>query len=211
LQETPVSKATDQALAVLFKQVPGGWVFRAPNPRVFGRSKHYLVDDAQREEIVAIMVPRRPTLLLVASIVGFVLAVGAVAAALLLMMPDYPVTVFVAVILAAFLLAILALHLAASRKLRRLQPILAGASPTEQQITLAEIQQAVNRRFSYRQLLLSAITSAFACAVSVATLAVQAYFRKQHGSFLFEPLSLLFGCNAIMFGFLAAKHFRAAH
>jgi tetratricopeptide (TPR) repeat protein len=205
-----VSKSTDQVIAVLFKQVPGGYVFRAPNPKVFGRSPHYLVDEAQRDEIVAIMVPRRPIFLLVAWIAGFVLAVGTAAVSLLLLMPDYPVTVFVVLILAAFLLGILALHLSASRKLRRLQPILARASLTEQQITLAEIQQALNHRFSYRQLLFTAISSAFACAASVATIAVQAYFRKQHVSFLSEPSSLLFGFNAIMFGMLAVTHLRAA-
>ena len=40
-----------------FKPVPGGFVFRVPNPWVFGRAKHYLVTDAQLEEIEAIPGP----------------------------------------------------------------------------------------------------------------------------------------------------------
>ncbi len=34
-----------------FKPVPGGYVFRVPSPWTFGRPDHYLVTDAQIEEI----------------------------------------------------------------------------------------------------------------------------------------------------------------
>jgi len=205
-----VRKSTDQVIGVLFKQVPGGYVFRAPNPKVFGRSQHYLVDEVDRGEIVAIMTPRRPMLLLIAWIAGFVLAVGTALVSLLVLIPDHPVTVFVVVIAGGLLSAILALHLSASSKLRRLQPILAGASLTEQQITLAEIQYALNHRLSHRQMLYTAISSAFACVASIAVVAVHIYFRKPHVSFFSEPLSLVFGFNAIMFGITAATHFRTA-
>src|SRR6266404_5329199 len=40
-----------------FKPVPGGFVFRVPNPWVFGRAKHYLVTVAQLEEVEAIPGP----------------------------------------------------------------------------------------------------------------------------------------------------------
>jgi hypothetical protein len=172
-----VRKSTDQVIGVLFKQVPGGYVFRAPNPKVFGRSQHYLVDEVDRGEIVAIMTPRRPMLLLIAWIAGFVLAVGTALVSLLVLIPDHPVTVFVVVIAGGLLSAILALHLSASSKLRRLQPILAGASLTEQQITLAEIQYALNHRLSHRQMLYTAISSAFACVASIAVVSVHIYFH----------------------------------
>src|SRR5947209_2650492 len=86
-QEAPVSKAGDQVRALMFKQVAGGYVFRAPNPKVFGRSDHYLVDEAQRDQIVATMTPRRPVLLLAVWIAGFFLAVGAAVVALLVVVP----------------------------------------------------------------------------------------------------------------------------
>jgi hypothetical protein len=46
-----------------FKPVPGGFVFQAPNPWVFGASRHYLLNAAQKSEILARMTPRRPILI----------------------------------------------------------------------------------------------------------------------------------------------------
>ena len=143
-----MSKVGDQIKFASFKQVPGGYVFRAPNPKVFGRSDHYLVDEAQRDQIVAIMTPRRPGLLLAAWVGGYFLAVAAGVVWLSVFAPGFPVTVLLVLIAAMLLAAILGLHLAASRNLRRLQPILAGARPTDQRITIAEIRQALNQRLS---------------------------------------------------------------
>ena len=56
-----------------FKPVPGGWIYRAPNPRVFGDAPRYLVNDTQKAEIEAIVAPRRPAL------VGLTLIIGTVA------------------------------------------------------------------------------------------------------------------------------------
>ena len=75
-----MSKAGDQVRSLLFKQVADGYVFRAPNPRVFGPTDHYLVNEAQRDEIVAIITPRRPLLLLAATVV--IIALYAVATVL---------------------------------------------------------------------------------------------------------------------------------
>jgi hypothetical protein len=36
----------------LFREAPGGYVFRAPSPWMFGRASHYLVTDAQKEELL---------------------------------------------------------------------------------------------------------------------------------------------------------------
>ena len=59
---------SDQA----FKPVPGGWIYRAPNPRVFGDAPRYLVNDAQKAEIEAIVAPRRSPLVSVILIIGMV-------------------------------------------------------------------------------------------------------------------------------------------
>jgi tetratricopeptide (TPR) repeat protein len=205
-----VSKAGDQVRSLLFKQVADGYVFRAPNPRVFGPSDHYLVNEPQRDEIVAIITPRRPLLLLAAWTGGFFLALGAAVVSLLAFMPDYPATVFVVLTVAMLLAVIPALHLSASRKLRRLQPILAGVPQTDQRITIAEIRQALNQRLSYPQLRRAAISNAIACVASAAGAALLIYFRKQHASFLSDPLWLLFGFNAVIFGFSSVSSFRSA-
>ncbi len=46
----------------MFKQVAAGWVYRAPNPWVFGGAPHYLVNDAQKAQIEALMIPFGPAL-----------------------------------------------------------------------------------------------------------------------------------------------------
>ncbi len=45
------------AKPVMFKQVAGGWVYRAPNPWVFGDAPHYLVNDRHKAQIEALMIP----------------------------------------------------------------------------------------------------------------------------------------------------------
>jgi tetratricopeptide (TPR) repeat protein len=193
----------------LFKQVAGGYVFRAPNPKVFGSSDHYLVDAAQRDQIVAIITPGRPVLLFAVWIGGFFVALGAAVVALLVVTPHYPVTVLVVLTVAMLLVAVLALHLSANRKLRRLQPILAGVPQTDQRITIAEIRQALNQGLSYQQLRRTAISNAIACVASVAGIAVQLYFRKHNAGLFSDPLCLLFGFNALIFGLSSVSSFRS--
>ena len=72
-----MDNASERLKVVTFKPVAGGWVYRAPNPWVFGDAPHYLVNDAQKAQIEAIIIPRRPVLfgvLLVAGIVAWVFA-----------------------------------------------------------------------------------------------------------------------------------------
>ena len=205
-----MSKVGDQIKFASFKQVPGGYVFRAPNPKVFGRSDHYLVDEAQRDQIVAIMTPRRPGLLLAAWVGGYFLAVAAGVVWLTVFAPGFPITVLLVLIAGMLLAAILGLHLAARRNLRRLQPILAGARSTDQRITIAEIRLALNQRLSYRQLLRAGIGSAIACVVSAAGVVVLLYVRRPGASFFSELLPFIFCFNAIVFGLSSVSHLRKA-
>ena len=48
---------SDGMKSALFRAAPGGWVFRSPNPWVFGDTPHYLVNDAQKAQIEAIVAP----------------------------------------------------------------------------------------------------------------------------------------------------------
>ena len=60
-QEAHVTQPSDVRNSLLyFKWVPEGFVFRAPNPWIFGAADHYLVSEAQRDEIAAILLPQRP-------------------------------------------------------------------------------------------------------------------------------------------------------
>ena len=47
-----MSKAGWPINPFLFKQVPGGYVFRAPSPWMFGRARHYYLTHAQKEELL---------------------------------------------------------------------------------------------------------------------------------------------------------------
>ncbi len=196
--------------AALFKQVPGGFVYRAPNPWVFGRADHYLVDEAQKAAILELVVARRPMLFLAVWIGGFLLAAGAAVAVLLIFGLDYPATVSTALIAAMMPVTVLALHLTARRTLRRLQPVLAGASPTDQRITTAEIRRAVNERLSDKQLWRTGIFSAIACFISVVAVAVSIYFRSQAAGSLSDPVLGLLCFNAIMLGLLSASNLHDA-
>jgi hypothetical protein len=106
-REALLSKVGDQIKFASFKQVPGGYVFRAPNPKVFGRSDHYLVDEAQRDKIVAIMTPRRPGVLLAAWVGGCFLTAAVAVVWLAVFAPGFPVTVLLVLIAAMLLAAIL--------------------------------------------------------------------------------------------------------
>ena len=81
---------------------------------------------------------------------GYFLAVALAVVCLTVLARGFPVTVIVILITAMLVSAILGLHLSASRNLRRLQPILASASPTDHQITIAEIRQGLNQGLSSR-------------------------------------------------------------
>jgi tetratricopeptide (TPR) repeat protein len=193
-----------QIRSAILRQVPGGYVFRAPNPRLFGASDHYLVNEAQRDEIVAIMTPRRMPLILALWLGGFLLAIGA---GLIVLGPSYPATVTIGVIAAMMLAAILGAQLSASRKLRRLQPILAGATRSEQRITLAEISQTIRDGKSYPELRRLAVINSIAAVFAASAAAAQIYLRKPHVGMLSDPMSLLLCLSALICAGAAATSF----
>ena len=66
------SRATIEA--VLFKPAAGGdFVFQAPKPWLFGEAHNYLVNEAQKAEILTIMAPNVPVWRRAAIIGAFVL------------------------------------------------------------------------------------------------------------------------------------------
>jgi len=68
----------DNREALMFKKVPDGYVFRAPNPWVFGRARFYLVNEAQKAQLLAIVTARSQAVFWVA----LVALIGASTAAL---------------------------------------------------------------------------------------------------------------------------------
>ena len=139
--------------AALFKQVGGGWVFQAPNPWVFGRTSRYLVNDAQKAELLAIVTPRSPTLRIAAITAGILLwASAASIIAWAVSSHDEPtasdaLAIFALVVVPIFLALVFALQ----RNLRRMQRVLADAPRTEERITARELRHAMAKAVSLRR------------------------------------------------------------
>ncbi len=156
-----------------FKRVPEGFVFRAPNPWIFGAADHYLVSETQRDAIAAILLPQRPR---TRGGQARCIRIGTVcrphrhdfssvrlhsqSRRRLAVRRDHaarpPCCCFGAI------------SIVARRSLRRLAPILAAAQRTEQRITNAELLEFARDRSSLKQSWLTAV--AFGC-VSILSLA----------------------------------------
>ena len=142
--------------AVLFKQVGDRFVFQAPNPWVFGRKSRYLVTEAQKQELLAIVTPRRPIRRIAVITAAILLWTVAVATFCWAVSPHNDPTALDA--FAMFVLIVVpifgALVVALQRNLRRMQPILAGAPRTEERITHRELRQAMSKAISLRRSLI---------------------------------------------------------
>lgn len=68
-----MSDYREPIVLTLFKQVSDGYVFRAPSPWVVGPARHYLVNEAQKTEIMAILMPPRPMLRVAALVIPLTL------------------------------------------------------------------------------------------------------------------------------------------
>ncbi len=134
-----MSETSRQIEAVSFKPVPGGFIYRAPNPWIFGRADHYVVNEAQKAEILGLTVPRRPLLRLAVIVAGCVLwGAGMGLAAWAFSGHEDPTLSDVGImVVMTFAALFLALHLSLRHRLRQMQPILAAATRTDATITSA--------------------------------------------------------------------------
>jgi len=132
-------------IPVVFKTVPGGYVYRAPNAWLFGSRKHYLANEAQRAEIVAIFkTPTQVTVWVafVSSIMVSALLAEAAALWLWAWLHNPALTGLSAIVSFLFLLyagALVSRHLL----LRRLAPVLSRLAPTDERITDLQENQAI--------------------------------------------------------------------
>jgi hypothetical protein len=147
---------SNEVESVLFKQVPGGYVFQQPSPWVFGRSSRYLVNDAQKAALLAIITPRRPIGRIVAITVGLTLwAVAAPTIVWAVSSHDEPTASDAFAMLALILVPMfVALVVALQRNLRRMRPVLAGAPRTNERITRGEVRHAMASAMSFKRSLL---------------------------------------------------------
>jgi len=142
------SKVSDSAY---FKQVDGGWVFRAPNPWIFGEAPHYLVDTDTKARISEIV--RRPgpfwgLLFLITYVIGCV-ALAVLATQALGFAPDpnkaswLELSAFVALVLIP---TAAVLPIVAAYQSYNLRAVLSDAKPTHLRISAREINQELHDR-----------------------------------------------------------------
>jgi hypothetical protein len=143
------SAMADNREAIMFKAVPDGYLFRAPNPWVFGRARFYLVNEVRKAELLAIITARSQLVFWVA----LVALIGASTAAIAYGSGhDNPTAGDVVIMLALLPVWIYAALLVSIRPMaRRLQPLLAGLPPTDQRITALDLRRAVRKTISFGQ------------------------------------------------------------
>jgi hypothetical protein len=202
----------DNREALMFKKVPEGYVFRAPNRWVFGHARFYLVNEAERKKLLAIVTARSQwvfwivlTVLIGVSTAG--LAYGSGDAN-----PTARDFVIMLVLLPAWLYA--ALLMSTRPTVRRLQPLLAGLPPTDRRITAADLRQAARKTISIPQYLMLGASQAIMAAALV-MVALQKTGRGQVSLFD-DGGALILAFAAVIFvmsslAFLVAALDRARH
>jgi hypothetical protein len=202
----------DNREAIMFKKVQDGYVFRAPNPFVFGRARFYLVNQAQKTRLLAIITARSQAVFWVVLVVSIAASTAGLAYGT---GHDNPTTADVVIMMALIPLWIYAaLLVSVHPTARRLQPLLAGLQPTDQSITLADLRKAVRTSVSFRQYLTLGVSQ----AVTSAALIVMV-LRKINGgrvSVFEDSAALLFAFLAVVLAvsstsFLVAALYKARH
>jgi len=201
-----MGRVSDRTKSVMFKPVSGGWVYRAPNPWVFGDTPHYLVNEAQKAQIEAIIVPRRPVLFaaaLVAGIIAWVVAVATIIWAFGSGHDDPSAGDLVAMTVLIVFPMLAAVPFAAWIQRRRLQPILAGLPLTDERITFA-MRQRAETASTLKQSLIACIASVFACFAAIGAALV--HLVVKHSGF--DGTVILWTVSAIFWGYVAVVWYR---
>lgn len=201
------------AKSPLFKpSAGGGWLFRAPSLFGTGAAPHYLVDDAQKARIEAILRPRRPKLVLTLFVVA-IFAWGLAAATLVwslgwvhdkLTAGDHLLIILLTIVsIALGLLVALYVNIGVQR--RRLEPALKEARPTTERISMAEVGENIRKATTLKQSLVICVASTVASLAGVMN--VLLHVSARHG--LSDVQIYVWAFVAIVFGFQAARAFRA--
>jgi hypothetical protein len=163
---------TAEIEAVLFKRVGDRFVYQAPNPWIFGPTSRYLVTEAQKAALVAIVVPRRPKLRIAIVSAAILLWTGIVATIMWAFSGhNDPTASDVLVMMSLILVPVyFAWVVALQRNLRRMQPIIANAPRTDERITRPELRKAMIDALSYRKSLLLGATWTFSSLMQVSIL-----------------------------------------
>jgi hypothetical protein len=184
-----------------FKRTADGYVFRAPTPWLIGPARHYLVDEATKDEIACALSDIRTQranmliLVLAAALVGLVVSIG---------FRDHllPAAALGFALLVAFV------AVAGHRQLVALQPLLADLPPTAERITWRDRLTAASAATSYPTLVILGLTSMVITLANALQLAEQ--LGRADGDA--RPLRLVVaGMCVVSFAAVAAIDFGIAY
>ena len=171
--DTPHSKLSD----VIFKAVPGGYVYRAPQAWIVGRGDHYFVTEAQKSQIIALS--KSPQFIVMFSWMMGLLFVGLAAAFTLIwyrhsyQFPDLT-SVDQAIILVTTIVALASAVVMTTRpQIKRLQPLLAKLPKSDLRLSRKDLRRAIMEANSSQQLNKQAWICLFCAGVSM----LQVYTR----------------------------------
>ena len=199
-----MSNIRDQIEAMCFKPLRGGYVYRASSPWLFGRPEHYFVTEAQKAEILALLVPSHPKRRLVLVIASLIVWTLATAAAVWTFgsgqdnPTGYDLLALAGLILVPIFLAML---IAAHMQRRRLAPVLAALPPTDERITRNDMRRAATSVVSFKRAVLMGMMCA---AMSIVEIGVLVDRNSRH-PLLSDGLSFLHFCLVAAFVALTAR------
>jgi hypothetical protein len=195
----------------LFKRVEGRWIFRAPNPRIFGDTPHYVVTDEQKAQLIELLKlsPPRQILLALLIVIGsvtWIFAVLGMAGSLGLNVETaslFELVVMVILCVAPFLAIVPAL---AAVQLRQLKPALRELPKTDQRITGREMREVRVNSMSLKLLLFLGGLWAWLALMHGTALAIR---TARHPLFS-DPLSIIYFSCIVLALVVTAIFFRLA-
>lgn len=189
-----------QMAAALFMPVQNGYVFREPYPWPFTQSPHYLVNEAQRDKLLAIIVPKRPILWQAALWGAFCLMVAFSGFMVWAFARHTNPTLMdiISMLVLTFVQVVVALLILRWRKLRELRPILASLPTTDLRITRSDMRRQTTSAMSIRQLILLGVINVIACSSLLISGIIFLVLGQTQAVLLFVG-ALLFGAVAIVY------------
>lgn len=184
-----------------FKPVEGGYLFETPNPWIFAPGRRYVVSEEQKTALLGMMRPRRPRLRVALISTAIIAFAGGVSILWWALSPRYNPSAFdllgiaVTTLVPLYAFAVVAIH----RHLRRIQPVVSAAAPTQARFTAVERYHAIGDRMSTK--LLVAGTALW--SVSAITSLISLVIRSSARPIISDPLSYMTMFGAVTSSALA--------
>lgn len=196
-------------MALLFKPTSGGWVYRAPNPWVFGSRTHCLVNDAQKAQIEEILKARKLRNYILLGALLFVVWTVQVITGFSTGGRHFGLSTALEVLVMSLLVlvpGIAAVSILATLQLRRLRRVLAGASMTDEKITRRDIRAIVARQQSRHSITTLSVLGALSGLLS-ASQVLRLIEREPAHPLLSDARSYFLLLSVLVSAWLAVRHF----